>query len=81
MLSANAIVELHDQLTHSWHDNPQPPGSVSQDGTSDWQARVARQHRANFDLWHIEDQARIPGCSDTALAETKRRVDSNQLDV
>jgi hypothetical protein len=80
MLSANAIVELHDQLTHFWHDNPQPPGSVSQNGTSDWQARVARQHRANFDLWHIEDEARIPGCSDTALAETKRRVDStNQL--
>ena len=25
--------------------------------------RVARQHRANFDLWHIEDEARTPGAT------------------
>jgi hypothetical protein len=41
---------------------------------------VARQHRANFDLWHIEDEARAPGAADTELAEVKRRVDrTNQL--
>jgi hypothetical protein len=36
---------------------------------------VARQHRANFDLWHIEDLARAPGASDAELAGVKRRVD------
>ena len=42
--------------------------------------RVARQHRANFDLWHIEDEARTPGATDAALADVKRRIDStNQL--
>ena len=28
---------------------------------------VARQHRANFDLWHIEDEARIPGAPTPSL--------------
>ena len=42
--------------------------------------RVARQHRANFDLWHIEDEARTPGATDTDLAGVKRRIDTtNQL--
>ena len=42
--------------------------------------RVARQHRANFDLWHIEDEARTPGATDAALADIKRRIDAtNQL--
>jgi hypothetical protein len=41
---------------------------------------AARQHRANFDLWHIEDEARAPGATDAELADVKRRVDpANQL--
>jgi hypothetical protein len=43
-------------------------------------AQVAPQHRANFDLWHIEDEARTPGTTDAALADVKRRIDTtNQL--
>jgi hypothetical protein len=79
MLSANAIVSLHDQLTCAWHLRPEaaePPGRPRQE----WLARVARQHRANFDLWHIEDEARIPSATDRELAQVKRRVDrTNQL--
>ncbi len=37
---------------------------------------MAGQHRANFDLWHIEDEARAPGATEAALAEVKRRIDS-----
>lgn len=78
MLSASAIVALQDQLTRDWHlphTDPAPPSDLS-----DFLARVARQHRANFDLWHIEDEARIPGATDAQLANIKRRVDStNQL--
>jgi hypothetical protein len=29
---------------------------------------VSRQHRANFELWHIEDEARAPGASEAELA-------------
>src|SRR6201993_3340307 len=76
LLSAKAIVALHDQLTHEWHIHP----DAAVPSTSDWVTRVARQHRANFDLWHIEDEARTPGATDAQLADVKRRVDAtNQL--
>lgn len=76
MLSTSAIVHLHDQLTCDWHR----PGAESGTDGTDFLARVARQHRANFDLWHIEDEARIPGATDAELAAVKRRVDrTNQL--
>jgi hypothetical protein len=79
MLSADAIVKLHDETTESWH-NPAAPGVQIAAHTDPWLARVERQHRANFDLWHIEDEARAPGASDAQLADVKRRIDStNQL--
>jgi hypothetical protein len=74
MLSADAIVHLHDLETRAWHlaaENAQP----SADPGPDWMGMIARQHRANIELWHIEDEARIPGATDAALAEVKRRVD------
>ena len=74
MLRAHEITNLHDQLTEHWHDPSQRlhiPG-----GLDDWMRRVALQHRANFELWHIEDEARAPGANDADLANVKRRVDS-----
>lgn len=90
MLCANEIVKLHDQRTRAWHQEPADPAETSPtvspgtssnpQATADWLKLVARQHRANFDLWHIEDEARAPGATDAELAEVKRRVDStNQL--
>jgi hypothetical protein len=76
MLSASEIVQLHDRLIERWHqesDGGEPAENA-------WLNAVARQHRANFDLWHIEDQARTPGATDAEMAEVKRRVDTtNQL--
>lgn len=85
MLSAQAIVELHDQRTRAWHlADPQPRQSVERSAAAadaaEWAALVAGQHRANFDLWHIEDEARRPGATDAELAAVKRRIDTtNQL--
>jgi len=78
MLSADTIVKLHDETTSAWHAEP---GTEKGLNTVDpWLARVARQHQANFDLWHIEDEARTPGGTDAQLADVKRRIDStNQL--
>ncbi len=78
MLSADAIVKLHDESTAAWHAAPKSaPDSAN---TDPWLARVGRQHRANFDLWHIEDEARTPGATDAQLAGVKRRIDqTNQL--
>ncbi|HEY1903032.1 MAG TPA: DUF4254 domain-containing protein [Terracidiphilus sp.] len=72
MLSAIAIVKLHDQLAEAWHSET---GSVDLAQHDDWLAAVARQHRANFELWHIEDEARAPGATEAELAAVKRRVD------
>jgi hypothetical protein len=90
MLSADAIVELHDQRTRAWHRDSHPEFGDSKnadallrpnpDATSDWLTSLALHHRANFDLWHIEDEARVPRASDAELADVKRRVDqTNQL--
>ncbi len=73
MLSADAIVELHDRQTRAWHGVSDE--SANAEGGSDWLAAIASHHRANFDLWHIEDEARAPGATDTELAGVKRGVD------
>ena len=76
MLSANAIVSLHDQLTQSWHHSGEEPHPQ----TDQLLSLVGRQHRANFVLWHTEDEARTPGASDAQLADVKRRIDrTNQI--
>jgi len=88
LLASKAIVDLHDHLTRAWHapqHSGEPgaipfPARVGQVESSDLEkaflAQVARQHRANFDLWHIEDEARTPGTTDAALADVKRRIDT-----
>jgi hypothetical protein len=87
MLSAKAIVDLHDQLTCASHQVPTGELGARAASTntnpvadSDWLAAVAAQHLANYLLWHIEDESRTPSASDTELAGVKRRVDAtNQL--
>ncbi|MGO9339952.1 MAG: DUF4254 domain-containing protein [Terracidiphilus sp.] len=73
MLSAIAITKLHDELTERWHvETCDGDGGLN----DEWLSLVARQHRANFDLWHIEDEARAPGATEAELAAVKRRVDT-----
>jgi hypothetical protein len=82
MLSATDIVNLQDWETHRGH---QPTAEAADFASrtkpaSEWLTLVRLQHRANFDLWHIEDEARAPGATDAELAQVKRRVDyANQL--
>jgi hypothetical protein len=89
LFSAKSIVELHDHWTCAWHiEGAQPLEGVGMthgnDEAEKWLAMalciLVHQHRANFDLWHIEDEARAPGATDTQLAAVKRRIDTtNQL--
>lgn len=91
LFPANTIVELQDERTRTWHvAGAEPCASVemsiagAEDGSLNPGARwlaialclVLRQHRANFDLWHIEDEARAPGATDAELAAVKRRIDA-----
>jgi hypothetical protein len=76
MLSARAIVELQNRLTEQWHKEP----AHSADSADALLALIARQHRANFDLWHTEDEARTPNATAAQIADVKHRIDStNQL--
>jgi len=81
MVSSGEIVALQDRLTRLWHATATGQGGSAQaDSVDAWLDLVARQHRANFDLWHIEDEARAPRVSDAELAAVKRRIDqTNQL--
>jgi len=36
---------------------------------------VMAQHQANFDLWHEEDKARVPGVPDAEIVRVKRAID------
>jgi hypothetical protein len=78
MLSANEIIGLHDERIWAWHRELADSGessAVEENLHSEWLATVARQHRANFDLWHIEDEARAIGATDAEIADVKRRID------
>src|ERR1035438_7783914 len=92
MVSAEQIVELQERETRALHQTAlgakaEAPGvkaaakaDSGPDGSTDWLDAVRRQHRANFELWHIEDEARAPGASDADLAGVKRRIDlTNQM--
>ena len=72
LLSARAAVTLQDEATAVWHG---APGAELEMTANGFLATVLEQHRANFELWHIEDQARAPEASDRQIAETKRAVD------
>jgi hypothetical protein len=72
LLSARAITSLQDQATGLWHGGP---GMQLPSGPSEALQTILDLHRANFELWHIEDQARALGASDRQIADTKRAVD------
>jgi hypothetical protein len=82
MVSADEIVKLQDGAIGAWH-RVEAVGQVwiplaletADVHSRNWLGAVLLQHRANFDLWHIEDEARTPGATDAELAHVKRRVD------
>lgn len=70
------VATLHDHATRLWHEEQAAPvGIAAFEPASGLEAAILAQHRANYELWHIEDAARSPGISDAALAETKRSID------
>ena len=71
MFIAAQLATLQDLATAHWHGDegchPSPQGTLED--------LVLLQHRANFDLWHWEDEARDPYASDRAIAAVKREID------
>ena len=63
---------MQDELIAIWHMAPDAALSL---GDKIGQL-IGDQHRANFDLWHTEDEARTPCATDAQIADVKRRIDT-----
>lgn len=70
-ISARPIAALQDACTRRWHQ----VDDLSIREQDPWLLAVAKQHAANFELWHTEDQARLPNASDSQIAAVKRSID------
>lgn len=76
MVSVEEIVRLQDQRTRDWHkSDPTAFTRVGSEEISEWLDTVERQHKANFELWHVEDEARRQDATDAEIAEVKRHID------
>lgn len=71
MLQPHRIVENYDRLVTEWHRSTEYCVS----SLEELDLLLEQHHRANFDLWHAEDEARSPRATDATLAETKRSID------
>ena len=74
LLSAKTAVALQDQLTLLWHQ-PRSDREPEPEYKKPFAEALAELHLANFELWHIEDEARVPRASDRQIAELKRAID------
>ncbi len=64
---------MHDRAVVRWHEKAEE-GEAAVDG--DLTRLILAQHRANFALWHKEDEARDADASDAEIAAVKRAIDS-----
>ena len=71
-MSLPRVSSLQDEWTIRWHAAAIEAWQTPEDSL---ESLIARQHLANFELWHTEDEARAPGASDGGLARVKRRID------
>jgi hypothetical protein len=77
MLDALLITRMQDEVTAALHvtENEVEFGT----GADGLMALAIEQHRANFELWHEEDKARVPGVADAEIVRVKHAIDtSNQ---
>ncbi len=82
--NALQLAHLQELATAQWHVSSSAPGTVAIDAGSEafpsadneLEILLLGHHRANFDLWHREDQARDPHAGDTAIAAVKRAIDT-----
>lgn len=74
MIEAEEIGRRQDEWTGRWH-GALGQDALGPDAAEELSALVLGNHRANYDLWHEEDQARAPEVSDGGIARLKRSID------
>jgi hypothetical protein len=73
MLDAMLITRMQDDMTRTLHEID---GELDLEaGADSLMALAIAQHRANFELWHEEDKARVPGVPDAEIVRVKRAID------
>jgi hypothetical protein len=73
MLDALLITRMQDEMTAALHETE---GQLKIEASADGLIALAMaQHRANFELWHEEDKARVPGAPDAEIVRVKRAID------
>jgi len=70
MMDAKEIVRLQEEATRRWHGPAEMPAAESE-----LEELVVEQHRANFDLWHEEDEARDPEATPEKIVAVKKAID------
>ena len=71
LLRGEHILQLFDEWTRRWHRQPFVPETADPFDTA-----LKGLHRANFELWHREDEARDRRAEDAAIAAAKRAIDA-----
>jgi hypothetical protein len=74
LLDAQTIVDLDDAMTEEWHRLPALNIPIEAPA-DDFISAVRAQHQVNFELWHLEDEARSPYAIDHEIVQTKRAID------
>lgn len=70
-VNATQILHAFDQWTAHWHQV-----SFAQPLSDDFNGAIEALHRANFELWHQEDEARGVYSGDAPVAAAKRAIDA-----
>src|ERR1700760_5180902 len=77
MLDALLITRMQDETTQTLHGTTHDSDEMSATASSDELMLLATaQHKANFELWHEEDKARVPGVPDAEIVRVKRAIDT-----
>jgi len=73
MLDALLIVRMQDEMTTALHEIENE--IAFETGADGLVALAMAQHRANFELWHEEDKARVPDVPDSEIVRVKHSID------
>jgi hypothetical protein len=76
-LGAATLPLLQDEWTRQWHlsSSDEPSETIPRDSGGPLTDLIQAQHRANFDLWHQEDEARNPDAPDARITQVKHAID------
>jgi len=74
MLDALLITRMQDEMTTALHVVESK--LEFETGTVGLMTLAMAQHRANFELWHEEDKARVPGVPDAEIVRVKHAIDT-----